>query len=391
MTAGSSKRPGKRKSPEELDRLAVEAVRLTYEDELERDEVAARLGMQRHKVAEFLVRARRKGLVALRTADPGLPVIEHATSARLERASGIRTVVAVKATPRASFRAATGEADIPDTPASPDRFLHRMVAAGAATLLWDRFRDGDKIAVGAGRGVRFTVEALREHAVSRPRTFTGIRIVSLTGNPPVRRDPDELASDAIAAALASVLDVVDGVEQVNSTYVADSPRAALRSVRSQLMAPTWAPDGIAPDIALIGLGVLDARHHLITSARTEQQLAPVRSILQRLEDQVFPVSSSAVMDIYDTFWLREGVLPGRLGTSAKRLVDQLNSKIVGVPRPKLDQVREKVLIAGGAHKYEGILAFLRQRDAIAVHPTVFVTDADTAHKLLEDLEPRAHT
>lgn len=157
------------------------------------------------------------------------------------------------------------------------------------------------------------------------------------------------------------------------------------------MSPDWAPDGIAPDIALIGLGVLDARHHLITSARTEQQLAPVRSILQRLEDQVFPVSNSAVMDVYDTFWLREDELQGRLATSAKRLVDQLNSKIVGVPRPKLDQAREKMLIAGGANKYEGFLAFLRQRDAIGVPPTVFVADADTAQKLLEDMEPRTDT
>ena len=372
-----------KRTPAQLDALAVEAARLHFEDELANPEIAARLGIEPGEVAGHLRRARRTGLIAIRVDAPTMPALDTVAGRRLEEVSGIRTVVVVKtAEPRGGTSART-----PDPPNSPDRELHRQVASGAAQFLWDRIRDHDTIAVGAGRAVRFTVDSIASIAKARPRAFSGLSVLSLTGNPVVRRDPHDLDSDAIASELGGALKV-DGaaIHRVNFNYIARNPRSALKSEGSNLMEPTWGQERV-PDIAIFGLGVLDSRHHLM--ARSEDKMvAPVKAALDRLESEVLPACANAVMDVYDTFWVADGGLNPDLARIATDLVEELNSRIVALPRPKLDQAREKVLVAGGAFKYAGILAYLRQRDSIGLHPTVLVTDAATAERLITDLGGR---
>ena len=373
--------PTKRK-PSDKDALAIEAARLHFEDELEHPEVATRLGINAGEVAGLLRRARRKGLIALRVENPTVPRIDTMAGRMLETASGVRRVVAVRTTPNGS-RLPTTAGD--DPPTSPDRALHGQLAAGAAQFLWDTIRDRDYIAVGAGRAVRFTIDALGVQATSRPRSFVGLDILSLTGTPAVRRDPHDLDSDAIASELGHVLDVDWGrIRRVNVPYVSKNVRSALRLAGSLLMDPDWRRDRV-PDVAVVGLGVLDSRHHLLASSRTDQMLAPVRATLDRLENEVLPACSTAIMDVYDTFWVRDGALEPELAVIARQLVADLNSKIVAVPRLKLNHTREKVVVAGGEVKYPGILAYLRQCDDIGLRPTVLVTDAATATRLVNDL------
>lgn len=54
-------------------------------------------------------------------------------------------------------------------------------------------------------------------------------------------------------------------------------------------------------------------------------------------------------------------------------------------RRKANEAREKILVAGGPSKYEGLRAYVRQFETVGVTPTVLVTDDLTASRLLEDL------
>lgn len=380
MTAGGTG-PSRKRTPAEKDALAVHAARLHFDEGLDHPGVAARLDVKAAEVAGFLRRARQKGLIALRVDDPDAPRLDTVVGPMLERVSGVRRVVAVRTPPELAVAGGAG----PDPVSSRDRALHQAVASGAARFLWDRIRDHDRIAVGAGRAVRFTVDAMAALAAAEPRSFSGLEILSLTGTPVVRRDPHDLDSDAIASELGHVLQV-DGeaIHRVNFKYVATNPRSALRRVGSRLLEPEWGRER-PPDIALLGLGVLDLRHHLMASRRDDKMVAPIRTVLDRLENEVLPACPSAVADVYDTFWVTEGALEPGLAEVARQLVDELNSRLVAIPRPKLDQAREKILVAAGAFKYDGILAYLRRSGAIGLRATVLVTDSVTATRLVTDL------
>jgi DNA-binding transcriptional regulator LsrR (DeoR family) len=51
---------------------------------------------------------------------------------------------------------------------------------------------------------------------------------------------------------------------------------------------------------------------------------------------------------------------------------------------KLDQAKEKVLVAGGAQKYSAILALLKG-DGVLLKPTTLVTDQAIAERLIKAL------
>lgn len=365
--------PPTRRTTAQQDELAVKAARLHFEDGLAHSHIADQLGIRSDRVARYLHRA-RQGLVGLRLDEIDAPAYDHVASRKLEAASGVRRVVVVRLRPKRYPSPAAVEA----SDESPDRAVNYAIAEAAAHFLWDRIRDGDGIAVGAGRAVRYTVEAMGSFAKARPCSFSELEIISLTGTPPVRRDPFDLDSDSIASQLGFFLDVPGPrVHRVDFRYVAMDPRSALSD--------DWSRRRV-PDLAVFGLGVLDRRHHLIVADRTDPRLAPVRSLLDRLESEVLSSSCSAIIDVYDTFWVRHGALELRLEEIAIRLVDELNGMIVAMPRSKLDQAHEKVLVVGGELKYPGILAYLRQRGAIGLRATVLVTDSVTASRLIDDLE-----
>jgi len=368
------------------DQLAIDIAVLTYEEKLDRRAVGRALGVDPKTVAAYLRRA-RGGLVALRVEDPTAPVIDRAIGARLEALRGIRTVIAVKVNPPVA------EVDSAEAHAAHSVELHRQLANAAAWFLWDHLRNGDRIAVGPGRGVRFTVDALSERKDARPRSFSGQSVVSTMGNPivPSDRPLNVFEADAIAAALGSVLGVEGTrIKRVGLPYVANRPAAQLRALGNRLMDRAWDKDGI-PDIAIIGLGVLHPRHHLLASWRTDEQLRPVHRILEQIEETVLPACKTAIADVGDRFWLRQGALDGERAETARRLVEALNSKIVAVPPAKLDQTWEKVLVAGGAAKYPAMLSYVRQlhTNEVGVQATVLVTDATTARQVVDDLNAPA--
>jgi DNA-binding transcriptional regulator LsrR (DeoR family) len=367
----------KKRTPAQMDDVAVAAARLHFEEDLEQMEVAARLHLSKQEVARFIKRARDRKLVSLRVEDPSLPRVDRPLSRRLEDLSGIRTVVAVRVTTRGAHSA--------DASARPvDRHIHEVIATAAARYLWDRIRDHDHILVGAGRAVRFTVDALGRCASAEPRSFEGVQVTSLTGNPLVRRDPQDLDSDAITSELGHVLKL-DGsaVHRVNTQYIARNPGRVLRQLGSSLMKPDWG--GRVPDIALLGVGVLDSRHHLMSSSRSSTMMRPVRAILDRLEREVLPSGRSPVIDVYDTFWVREDALDPVTAGVARELVAELNSVLVAAPRSKVNQAREKIIIAGGAAKYEAILTLLQDTGGLDLRPTVLVIDSTTAARLIAAL------
>lgn len=375
-----------RRTTTDMDALGVAATRLSFEDGWTNEEIGSRLGIGPNAVAACIRRARSKGLVALRVVDPAAPALATAVEQQVEGRCDIRRIVAVKVV-AADEDGEAGEGS-DDARRAPDRGTHRQLALAGAHLVSNWVRNDDKFALGAGRTMRFLVEELRKLAEARPRSFHGVEVISLTGNPIVRRDTLDLNSDAIATAFGRVFDL-DGpaVYRVDHPYVVEDPQAVMGTSGSRLLVPTWQQNR-APDVAIVGLGVLGPRHHLMVTSRDDERLAPVRKVLDRLEQNILSISPSAVIDVYDTFWLRHDALPSRLAKTAAGLLDELNSKIVALPRPKLDLAREKIVIAGGLSKYDGVLAYLRQHAGINFTATTLITDANTAERLVGDLEGR---
>lgn len=394
-----------RRSTAELDQLAQDAARLSLVDQLSNTEISSRLVGARgaSDIAAQLKRAldRRDPLVAVHVEPLGgaRPEVNNTLSTQLAEKTGVRRVLVVKTSlPNGQ---PPGVSVDEEEPIVLSHGLHRQLAKVAADYLWDHLQDYDLLAVGAGRGVRYTIDELGSFARRRPARYDGIEVMSLAGSGVIRSYPrllgtiadeiqgwPELEPDEIALALARVLKVdFRRITLVRLPFVLNDPSVVVPEVAPHLLGDDWAHK--PPDKAIFGLGVLNWGHHLMV-ARGSSAIAAIEPMLQHLEREVLSVCATAVIDVYDTFWVREGALPSGLTRVALDIVEELNSKIVAVTRSKINKAREKILVAGSPLKYDGILAYLRQRHEIGVSPTILVTDENTATRLLRDLtEPNS--
>ncbi|MEA2825923.1 MAG: deoxyribonucleoside regulator [Actinomycetota bacterium] len=384
------------------DQQRRQAAHLHYEHDLDKTEIAAALGVPRREVGVGIREARKRNLVRVEVQDlyGSAPRLDVELGERLARRFRLSRAVVVKV----DDDILAGEVLDSDTSAdlaAADRAsdeIHHQLGRAAGEFLY-QFVNGehDSVAVGAGRGVHFTIRTLREQVEEHAPRLGRLEIFSVVGAMWVRthslheRAREYVDADQNALELADIFEV-----PWSRVHLAWLPRLYLvgdvaekaqviAKVSPHLQGDDWkgcsARDEGSVTLSLFGCGVVNDRGHYMMR-EWGPQTAAVEEI-QHLRDVVLPADPTAVVDVCDRFWLRaEADLPDDVRQEAQTIVDRLNDLSVAATLAKLNSAHRRCLVAGGASKLEAISEILRHGTDIGLTPDILVTDSVTAGKLL---------
>lgn len=260
--------------------------------------------------------------------------------------------------------------------------LHRCLGEVAAEIILNSLRKNMTIGISSGRGVGFTVEALAEIIRKTPSWVNGYEsttLISLCGgvhagkwgqNSAVSRDFD---ADENVFALATALKI----PRKNITYISGPPvtRANDRGGSRQKL---------NLDIAVIGLGQLNTRHHYfrdIIELKLNSDSDPIQKIMdwQGKDPALCDSLAEIVMKLYPNS--SKNLPPDFL-----KAVQEVNQTILSVSPAKIKNAAEVVLIAGGRQKVEALCGLLNgeyPEAPIDKRNLTLVTDAWTAGAILK--------
>lgn len=367
--------------------LARRAARLYYEQGMETAAIGEQFGCSARRVRDLIRLAREDGLISVEVSDlfGSTPTLNRQLGAELERRASLSRAIVVEVDD------AGGDGDL----------LHYQLGHAAADYVYDLIDSAeDNVAVGAGRGVHYTVRALRDLVEQRKPALGQLDIFAMVGAMWVRthslRQPNREFVDADQNALE--LADIFGVPwpKVHLVWL---PRLYLHGDESQkdeviarvcphVLGDDWQEqtpkDAERLGLSLFGLGVVNDGGHFMMRHWGPQTEAVEE--IEALRRTVLPVDPTAVVDVCDRFWLRrDAALPADVRTEAQRIVDSLNRRSVAVSFTKLNAARRRCLVAGGTHKLEGLVEVLLHGEEIGTRPNVLVTDDKTAAALLERL------
>lgn len=415
MASRGSKRDGSYR-----DDLARRVAILHYEDQLSPAQIFAELRDEDVRsirdIRSLIARAREVPLVRVRvelvgerpSVDPDLAA-ELASVGQLRKAIVVKSSLASdekwKAEDDAERLAAYREADA----------LHYQLGQTAAEFVLDMLRDGDSVGVGPGRGVGFTAHGLKKLVGQGNIGPLQLQIFSLAGTMWAEawsgrmRARSYLDADENAHELAIAVGVApgEGLKLVRLPLFLDtgedSGTAAEREILLRHMAPHVTGDDWTAEtgearisLAIFGVGALNTAAPGVGGAHyTMWHPNPQEAVskdIRALRETIVPSCQGAIVDISDRFWLRRGGegLDADVRDAAVAALDSLNSKIVSVSFAKLQNARQRLVVAGGMQKYDAVLALMTEHQQIGVRPTVLVTDHLTARRLLKDI-PRFRT
>lgn len=382
---------GPRRSKKELDRLAVEVARLTFEKHLSPQRIYEAL-----KKAEDVRSARDVRLLLDRACDNERPLIKVTVSPidpatpvdddlsdELAKVTGLRRVFVGKTGNLAGQT--LGEHTDPAIVAAfrrEDHDLHKQLAGIAARHVWGHLRDGDTIAVAPGRGPGFTIDALAARAQTHPKAFEQLKVVSLAGG--ISRLEDEYAetenvdADNNAGKLAARLDAELRVVQLALFLTPPTEEVIRRTEALYLLGE----EGLRIDVAILGFGLLNEEHYLLRVGphRLRPDTRIVKPELDDLRD-ILETCPTAIIDLCHYFGV--GDVSDDCAPVAADIVARLNAKSVTVKPSVLNAATEKVLVGGGRQKYPALRALLTNPGEVRV--TTLVTDELTAKLLLDEL------
>ena len=373
------------------------AAHLHYEQDLDKTEIATALDIPRREVGVGIREARERNLVRVEVHDcyGTAPRLDVDLGEQLARRFRLSRAIVVDV-----------DGDILDGDRSPDLAaadrasdeIHHQLGRAAGEFLY-QFVNGehDTVAVGAGRGVHFTIRTLREQVEEHAPIRGRLEIFSVVGAMWVRTHSlhewarEYVDADQNALELADIFGVP--WPQVHLAWlprlylVGDVAEKAqvIAKVSPHLQGDDWkgcsARDESDVSLSLFGCGVVNDRGHYMIRD-WGPQTAAIEEI-QHLRDLVLPVDPTAVVDICDRFWLREDAdLPDDLRQEAQTIVDRLNDLSVAATLAKLNAAHRRCLVAGGASKLEAISEVLHHGATIGLTPDIVVTDSVTAGKLL---------
>jgi len=271
------------------------------------------------------------------------------------------------------------------------------------------FRNGDRIGIGSGRGVYYTVEALRASGknlslpddrdrIQPPESEFGVVILSLMGSlfPYSTRKQEEVLfdSDITVARFAQCFDSLVHVRPVSY------PIALPADDKLKIIERTWLGSvnypSMVPTHCIVGMGLLNENHRFWKSIRAREKtptiLDPIRQQLDTLVEYI-----DLVRKRYPDYW-PVGDVCGRMflvtppddirfpqdqvliTEKIQKLVDDLNKHLLTVTKTQLGKVmRSVMLVAPTKLKAAGLHTLL-------MHPhlrvDVVVTDAAGATALL---------
>ena len=379
------------------DQLARQAARLHYEQGLETAAIGERFGCSARRVRDLIRYAREEGLISIEVSDlyGSAPTVNRHLGAELERRAQLSRAIVVEVDEVPSTEDHAGTVD------DDGDQLHYQLGRVAADYVYDLMDSAeDNVAIGAGRGVHFTVRALRELVKQRKPILGQLEIFSMVGAMWVRthslREPSRefVDADQNALELADIFDVpwpkVHLVWLPRLYMLGDDAQKeeVIARVAPHLLGEDWQEqtpkDAPRLSLSLFGLGVVNEGGHFMMRHWGPQTAAVAE--IEALKQTVLPVDPTAVVDVCDRFWLRRDAhLPDDVRSEAERIVDSLNRRSVAVSFGKLNAARRRCLVAGGAHKLDALAEILLHGEEIGIRPNVLVTDDTTAATLLDRL------
>ena len=275
----------------------------------------------------------------------------------------------------------------PTTPAAMTAFraadeLHRALGSAAAELFLSSLKRHANVALASGRGVGFTISSLEDAAAQHPswlRGFETVHIESLCGGghvgtwaTPVTRALD---ADQNAFALANVLGVGKTNVDFMGGWIASKGNRRLRRNRRI-------------DLALVGLGQLNSRHHFYYHYQEVQlgEMAEPLARIRRLQESDPSLISSIGELGHRLFLVGAGPFPAELQTAVR----EINEATLSVSPERLTAAGEVILVAGGAQKTHALVQLLSGNCPDApIDPArvTLVTDSATAAAVLAALKP----
>jgi len=308
-------------------RLLTKVSKLYYEDNLNQDEIVARLHISRSTISRLLAQAREEGIVKIVVIPPTGTYAALETS--IEQKYGIEEVIV---------------ADVP-APDSP-QMMARELGAAAANYLFRVIEPNDVIGVSWGYTIRGMVAALE------PKNFPNVRIVQMTGG--IGKPESESHATELCHKLARTLSCklallpAPGIVQSKQTrevYLMDE------HVRTAI--------NLLPSITLAFVGIGSLNSYSI-SVRDETILTQA--------DLDEAVANGAVGDIANRF----------INSNGQPVEAELNERIIGIDLDHLHQIPRVVGVAGGANKIKPIRAAL-----LGKLVDVLITNQATAEILAE--------
>lgn len=309
-------------------RLLVKIAKSYYDDGLTQKEIGERLGLSRIKVSRLLSAAREAEIVQIHIVAPEDDHVD------LERAL--------------ETRYGLDEVLIAAPPTNDATHIRMALGQVAARCLIRGLRGDETLALTWGSTLRAVVDALAL------RDWPEMRVVQSLGGLG-RPDADVYGVDLVqrtARALGARARILSAPGIVPS-----------REIRDALLADPQIADTLSlaahADIALVGIG------------RPTSDSVVRRSRILAEETVAELTALGAVGDIGLCFFDAEG----------KPVAHEINERIIGLTLDQMAGIPRVIGVAGGAEKFKVIRAALRGGLI-----DVLVTDADNAHRLLDNAE-----
>ena len=281
--------------------------------------------------------------------------------------------------------------------ATEDEKLHVSLGVALAERLRTMLRAKDHIGVTGGRGTYYTARALS--AIHPPALkHKGIVIISLTGNvTTITSASKTIDADDVAHQLSL------GFENAELRRLSLPVAVTSKRVKEELFAKgqgmaispkLWRMKRVpVPNIAILGIGVLDdkSKHRFLNLEGFELQ--PIKSQLLQLREKVRTAKYCPVGDIgYRLFYIeppsKSVCLPQQTIAKIKRIIDSLNCRLLCIDEEQLRMVDTRIVIGGGPLKVSAIRQILD-----SVHPAPLIhelcTDERTARALLAQVPSRS--
>ena len=263
--------------------------------------------------------------------------------------------------------------------------LHRCLGEVAAELILNSLRKNMVLGISSGRGVGFTIEALADSVNKSPTWVSGydsIRLISLCGGIHVGRwgqsdfNIRDFDADENVFSLAAALKV----PRKNLTYVTGpiSQHSSGQGLDHH--------SKFNLDIAIIGLGQLNTRHHYfrgIGEYQFNNISDPALKIInwQAENPGLYDGLAEIVMKLYPSS-----------NTNAPadflKAIKAMNDTILSVPPAMIKNAAEVMLIAGGRQKVEALCGLLNgeyPEAPVERSNLTLVTDSWTAETILKKI------
>jgi DNA-binding transcriptional regulator LsrR (DeoR family) len=381
-------------SERKKNELAVRIAELYYHEEKSLVDIAELLNLgDPRRAKRFLKYAREVGIVDIRVSPEIAPLL--AASPRVTRDKNLeRALIRVFQLHGAIVVDAMVEGEYTT---EEDNHLHIVLGRALGEYLRPIIGSGAHIGVCGGRGAFYTAESLRISGESVPFPQKDIKVTALAGSvfarpPGAAGAKRRLFFDADDVAISLAAAFQDAEVRLLSIPVASfdlwpsAERDFVPKYAAERVIAAWEWEkeaGLVPNLALVGLGVLNDYHRFLYEEVLEYELSPIKDDLVKLRDQAAGMGCRIGDIAYKLFLI--GPPDGKAirgASEVENLINTINRRIMAPTPGQLRKIDRVIAIAGGEYKHGAIWTVLTS-DHLKGIVTDLCTDKGTAQFLVE--------